>query len=73
MVYARGQASDFDAWEALGNPGWGLQDVLATYRRMEDHDRIAATAPVVVANPYSVDRQVAALRHALIPFIKCPR
>ncbi|MDB5552258.1 MAG: dependent oxidoreductase family protein [Rhizobium sp.] len=38
MVYARGQPSDFDAWEAAGNPGWGWKDVLAAYRRMEDHD-----------------------------------
>lgn len=38
MVYSRGQAADFDEWAALGNPGWGWADVLATYRRMEDHD-----------------------------------
>jgi choline dehydrogenase len=37
MVYSRGQASDFDEWEALGNPGWGWQQVLAAYRRIEDH------------------------------------
>src|ERR1700736_6601075 len=28
MVYSRGQASDFDAWQALGNRGWGWADVL---------------------------------------------
>lgn len=38
MVYSRGQPSDFDAWEAAGNPGWGWREVLETYRRMEDHD-----------------------------------
>lgn len=37
MVYSRGQPSDFADWEALGNPGWGWPDVLAAYRRMEDH------------------------------------
>jgi choline dehydrogenase len=37
MVYSRGQASDFDEWEALGNPGWGWPQVLAAYRRIEDH------------------------------------
>ncbi|MCU4178360.1 GMC family oxidoreductase [Bosea sp. BH3] len=37
MVYARGQQEDFDEWERLGNPGWGWAEVLAAYRRMEDH------------------------------------
>ena len=37
MVYMRGQRKDFDGWEAMGNPGWGWREVLATYRRMEDH------------------------------------
>jgi choline dehydrogenase len=37
MVYSRGQPSDFDDWEALGNTGWGWKDVLTVYRRMEDH------------------------------------
>ena len=38
MVYSRGQASDFEEWEARGNPGWGWRDVLASYKRLEDHD-----------------------------------
>jgi len=38
MVYSRGQAGDFDDWEAMGNPGWGWRDVLPIYRRMEDHE-----------------------------------
>ncbi|MDQ0468595.1 GMC family oxidoreductase [Labrys wisconsinensis] len=37
MVYSRGQAGDFEAWRALGNAGWGWPDVLAAYRRLEDH------------------------------------
>ena len=37
MVYARGQAEDFDEWERLGNPGWGWAEVLGAYKRMEDH------------------------------------
>src|SRR5579872_2559935 len=37
MVYIRGQAADFDEWEAQGNPGWGWRDVLAHYKRIEDH------------------------------------
>jgi len=37
MVYARGQAEDYDGWEQAGNPGWGWREVLAAYRRMENH------------------------------------
>jgi choline dehydrogenase len=37
MVYIRGQAADFDEWEAQGNPGWGWRDVLPHYKRIEDH------------------------------------
>ncbi len=37
MVYSRGQAEDFDTWQALGNPGWGGSDALAVYRSLEDH------------------------------------
>ena len=36
MVYIRGQHADFDAWAALGNPGWGWADVAPAFRRMEN-------------------------------------
>jgi choline dehydrogenase len=36
MVHIRGQAADFDAWEAHGNPGWGWRDVLPYFRKSED-------------------------------------
>jgi choline dehydrogenase len=35
LVYNRGQAEDFDDWEALGNAGWGYRDVLPYFRRSE--------------------------------------
>jgi choline dehydrogenase len=38
MVYSRGQPADFEEWVSRGNTGWGWADVLAAYRRMEDHD-----------------------------------
>jgi choline dehydrogenase len=38
MVYSRGQAGDFEDWEAMGNTGWGWKEVLQTYRKMEDHE-----------------------------------
>ena len=37
MVYVRGQAKDYEDWKAAGNPGWGWDDVLPLYRRMESH------------------------------------
>jgi choline dehydrogenase len=37
MVFVRGQPSDFDDWRDAGNPGWGWQDVLPYFRKLEDH------------------------------------
>ena len=36
-VYMRGTAADYDGWEALGNSGWGWNDVLPYFRRSENH------------------------------------
>ncbi len=38
MVYVRGQPHDFDGWEAMGNPGWGWNDVLPFFKQSEDFD-----------------------------------
>jgi choline dehydrogenase len=35
MVYIRGRRSDFDAWRDLGNDGWGFDDVLPFFKRVE--------------------------------------
>ena len=38
MVYVRGQPGDFEDWKALGNPGWGWDDVLPYFKKSEDFD-----------------------------------
>ena len=37
MITMRGQAADYDGWQALGLDGWGWQDVLPVFRDLEDH------------------------------------
>ncbi|WP_310962287.1 GMC family oxidoreductase [Nocardioides terrisoli] len=36
MIFVRGNRANFDAWEAEGNKGWGYEDVLRSYKRLED-------------------------------------
>ena len=37
MISMRGQAADYDHWRQLGLTGWGWDDVLPLFRRLEDH------------------------------------
>src|SRR5271156_5365383 len=37
MISMRGQAADYDHWRQLGLAGWGYDDVLPAFRRLEDH------------------------------------
>jgi choline dehydrogenase len=37
MISMRGQAADYDHWRQLGLAGWGYDDVLPHFRRLEDH------------------------------------
>ncbi|AQH04342.1 choline dehydrogenase (plasmid) [Burkholderia sp. KK1] len=39
MIYMRGQPSDFDHWAALGNLGWGWNEVLPYFVRSETNQR----------------------------------
>jgi choline dehydrogenase len=39
MIYIRGQPEDYDGWRDLGNAGWGWNDVLPYFLKLEDHCR----------------------------------
>jgi len=42
MIYMRGQRSDYDQWAALGNRGWGWDDVLPVFKKSEDYQHGAS-------------------------------
>ncbi len=55
LVYIRGQAEDFERWEALGNTGWGWDDMLPYFKRSESNERGASAfhggnGPLAVSN-----------------------
>lgn len=37
MMYIRGSREDYDNWAAMGNPGWGFDDVLPYFMKSEDN------------------------------------
>ena len=39
MIFIRGHRNDFDSWRDQGNPGWGYDDVLPYFKRMEHNER----------------------------------
>ena len=38
LIYIRGQKEDFDKWESLGAKGWGYNDVLPYFKKIENFD-----------------------------------
>lgn len=56
MLYIRGQPQDYDGWRDLGCPGWGWDEVLPVFRRLERNERLAGerhgtTGPLPVSDP----------------------
>jgi choline dehydrogenase-like flavoprotein len=41
QIFIRGQREDFDGWRDLGNPGWGYDDLLPCFRRLERFELLA--------------------------------
>lgn len=38
LIYIRGQKQDYDHWEQAGNPGWGWDQCLPYFRKLENND-----------------------------------
>ena len=38
MMYVRGRPLDYDGWREAGCPGWGYEDVLPYFKRMENYE-----------------------------------
>lgn len=45
MVWTRGARSDFDAWAALGNTGWGWDDLLPYFKKVLRTLQLPSSSP----------------------------
>jgi len=69
LVHVRGQPSDYDAWAAMGCPGWGWADVLPAFREVEGNRRgpsehHGADGPMIVSDAESGNPAFAAFVEA---------
>ncbi|MFW0755013.1 GMC family oxidoreductase [Pseudomonas sp. H11T01] len=76
MVFIRGHQKDFDGWRALGNPGWGYDDVLPYFKKMEHFERggdeyRGASGPLWISDPVVKEKSsydfIEAANHIGIP------
>lgn len=66
QVYMRGRPSDYDEWQDMlrgnnDNAGWGWNDVLPHFRRMESNNRLnnnlhGIDGPMLVSDPGHIDQ-----------------
>lgn len=42
MAYVRGNKEDYNEWAALGNKGWGYEEVLPYFLKSENHEQFGA-------------------------------
>ena len=71
MVYGRGLPADYARWVASGNPGWGWNDMLPWFRKLEDwsgpaHPARGAGGPVGVRRFEETDPACGAAMAALV-------
>ncbi len=64
MLYIRGQREDYEHWAAVGNPGWGWNDVLPYFLKAEHNERGAGAhhatgGPLNVMDPLCPSRTAA--------------
>jgi len=49
MFFNRGSAGDYDAWENLGNPGWGWEGLLPYFKKVRNLPRVTSHVLIVTA------------------------
>jgi choline dehydrogenase len=54
MAYVRGNREDFDEWAALGNEGWGYEDVLPYFKKSEHHEQFGGDTYHGLGGPLNV-------------------
>jgi choline dehydrogenase-like flavoprotein len=54
LIAIRGQPEDYERWRAAGNIGWGWQDVLPYFKKLEDDPDLAGSAQHGIGGPLAI-------------------
>ncbi|NTJ68200.1 hypothetical protein G6M50_22505 [Agrobacterium rhizogenes] len=67
QIFIRGQREDFDHWRDLGNPGWGYDDLLPYFRKLERFEILAepGSAKHIRFGDTPLERQVDPAYHGM--------